>query len=221
MIPTKICGLTRVEDAVLAVELGAAAIGFVFFEKSPRRVEANTAAQIGARLPEHVARVGVFVNPTLMRLREIAAEANLTHVQLHGEESLDLCAQAPLPVIKAIRKVNEFAQYRAATLTAFLIDSRTREHAGGTGLLSDWSLCEHVREHAPVMLAGGLSAENVAAAIAATQPDALDLSSGVECAPGVKDHEKLRQFFTALAQIKLEHTLRKVFSHGNTRKDTE
>jgi phosphoribosylanthranilate isomerase len=211
MIPVKICGITRVEDAVLAVELGAAAIGFVFYEKSPRCIEARMAQKIGSHVPEHVARVGVFVNPTLALLREIAASANLTHVQLHGEEALELCAHAPLPVIKAIRNENEFAQYRAVAVSAFLIDSRTREHAGGTGLLSDWSLCEHVREHAPVMLAGGLSAENVTQAVAATQPDALDLSSSVEHAPGVKDHEKLRRFFAALAELKFERTSRKIF----------
>lgn len=210
-IPTKICGITRMEDALLVAGLGAAAVGFVFYEKSPRRVDVCTVERISARMPHHVARVGVFVNPTLAALRETARDAGLTHLQLHGNESLALCAQAPLPVLKAIRSLHEFMQYQKAGLAAYLIDSRTRDQAGGTGLLSDWGLCTHVREHAPVILAGGLSAENVVQAVAATQPDVLDLSSAVESAPGMKDHAKLRRFFAALAEVKLEYTTRRVF----------
>jgi len=201
MIPAKICGITRVEDALLAAELGAAAIGFVFYPKSPRYLAASAAGRISAQLPSRVARVGVFVNSELETITFTAKSAHLTHVQLHGDESSEICKLVPLPLIKTVRNMMEVEKYKNIPLAAFLIDSKTSTQFGGTGQIADWSLCRQVREYAPVILAGGLSAENIAAAIELTSPDAVDLSSRVESSPGVKDHQKLREFFAALQKV--------------------
>jgi len=202
MIPAKICGITRVEDALLAAELGAAAIGFVFYPKSPRYIEASAAGRISAQLPSHLARVGVFVNPDSEFLFFTAKSVQLTHLQLHGEENASLCEQAPLPVIKTVRNVTELEKYVNAPVAAFLIDSKTPNQFGGTGQTADWNFCRQVRDRAPVILAGGLAANNIVAAIELTSPDAIDLSSSVESSPGIKDHQKLREFFTTLIRAK-------------------
>jgi phosphoribosylanthranilate isomerase len=201
MIPAKICGITRLEDALLVAELGAAAIGFVFYPRSPRYVEAVAAGFISEQLPQRLARVGVFVNPDPETMMRTAEMARLTHIQLHGGESRALCGQSPLPVIKTVRNLIEFEKYENFSAAAFLVDSRTADQFGGTGQKADWNFCRQVRERAPVILAGGLAANNVAQAIAATMPDAVDLSSAVEHAPGVKDHWKLREFFAALKAV--------------------
>jgi len=201
MIPAKICGITRVEDALLAAELGASAIGFVFYPKSPRYIDASAAGRISAQLPLHVARVGVFVNSDLEFLLCTAQSAQLTHLQLHGEESAKLCESAPLPVIKTVRNVIELEKYVSAPVTAFLIDTKTPQQFGGTGQIADWNFCRQVRDRAPVILAGGLAANNIAAALELTSPDAIDLSSSVESLPGVKDHQKLRKFFATLKSV--------------------
>jgi phosphoribosylanthranilate isomerase len=201
MMPAKICGITQAEDAMLAAELGASAIGFVFYSKSPRCIHIDTARRIAAQLPEHVARVGVFVNPDLDTMLLTAEIACLSHIQLHGDESPALCRQAPVPVIKTIRNMDDLEKYAQISVAAFLVDSKTPEAWGGTGQLADWDFCRQVRERAPVILAGGLNAGNIAAAIAAARPDAIDLSSAVEQAPGVKDHQKLRDFFSVLQNI--------------------
>jgi phosphoribosylanthranilate isomerase len=186
------------EDALLAAELGAAAIGFVFYPRSPRYIEAVAASRISKQLPQRLARVGVFVNPDPETLLRTAEMARLTHIQLHGDESRTLCRQSPLPVIKTVRNLVEFEKYENFSAAAFLVDSKTAEQFGGTGQKADWNFCRQVRAHAPVILAGGLAANNIAPAIAAAMPDAVDLSSAVEQSPGVKDHRKLREFFAAL-----------------------
>lgn len=201
MIPAKICGITRLADALIAAELGAAAVGFVFYARSPRCIEIAEAARICEKLPPHIARVGVFVNPDQQIMISTTKNAHLTHIQLHGEEGAALCQESPLPVIKAVRNPEEFDAYKDFSMAAFLIDSKTHDQFGGTGQLSDWSFCRQVKTQAPVILAGGLSADNIAQAFAAAQPDAVDLSSSVELAPGIKDHDKLREFFAALRQI--------------------
>jgi phosphoribosylanthranilate isomerase len=206
MIPTKICGITRFEDAQLAAELGAAAIGFVFYPKSPRYVDASAAGRISEKLSKQVARVGVFVNPDLETLISTTKNAHLTHIQLHGEESVNLCQRAPLPVIKTVRNLNEFEKYEKIPLAAFLIDSRTQNQFGGTGQLADWSFCRQAQDRAPAILAGGLSAGNVAEAVEIASPDAVDLSSSIESSPGVKDHQKLREFFEAIKKVTTHHS---------------
>ncbi len=201
MIPAKICGITRLEDALLAAELGAAAIGFIFYSRSARYIEAVAAGRISEQLPQRMARVGVFVNPDPETMIRTAEMAHLTHVQLHGDENRTLCEQSPLPVIKTVRNLVELEKYENFSAAAFLVDSKTAEQFGGTGQKSDWNFCRQVRERAPVILAGGLAATNIAPAIAAAMPDAVDLSSAVEHAPGIKDHQKLRDFFAALKSV--------------------
>jgi phosphoribosylanthranilate isomerase len=198
MIPAKICGITRLEDALLAAELGAAAIGFVFYPRSARYIEAAAAERISEQLPQHLARIGVFVNPDPETMTRTAETAQLTHVQLHGEESRALCGQSPLPVIKAVRDLIEFEKYENFSAAAFLVDSKTAEQFGGTGQKADWNFCRQVRERATVILAGGISAKNLLTAIDTAMPDAVDLSSAVEHTPGIKDHRKLQDFFAIL-----------------------
>ncbi len=197
MIPAKICGITRAEDALLAAELGAAAIGFVFYPRSPRCLDAVAAGRISEQLPPHLARVGVFVDPDPETMKRIAEIAHLTHIQLHGGESLSLCRQSPLPVIKTVRTSAELKEYESLEV-AFLIDSKTPGQVGGTGQRADWNFCRQLRERAPVILAGGISAGNISQAVASAMPDAVDLSSSVEQEPGIKDHHKLQEFFAAL-----------------------
>ncbi|MGH7454011.1 MAG: phosphoribosylanthranilate isomerase, partial [bacterium] len=201
MIPAKICGITRLKDALLTAELGAAAIGFVFYPRSPRYIDAVAAGRISEQLPQRMTRVGVFVNPDPETMIRTAEMTRLTHVQLHGDESLVLCEQSPLPVIKTVRNLVEFEKYENFSAAAFLVDSKTAEQFGGTGQKADWNFCRQVREDAPVILAGGLNANNIAPAIAAAMPDAVDLSSAIECSPGIKDHQKLRDFFAALKSV--------------------
>lgn len=213
MIPVKLCGLTRPEDALLAAELGAAALGFIFHPPSPRFVARDTVAEICRWLPPAVARVGVFVDPYLQTVKACAAAAGLTHVQLHGRESVEFCRQVPLPVIKAIRNRSELEACAGFQPAAFLIDSQSATQHGGTGRRADWSLCDEARAHAPVILAGGISAANLAEALAAARPDAIDLSSAVESSPGCKDHHKLRAFFAAVQHLSAAHQpLSNVFS---------
>lgn len=206
MIPVKICGITRLEDALHAVELGASAIGFVFYPKSARCIVADDASMISAQLPAGVARIGVFVNPDPDSLHVTAEMAGLTHVQLHGDEPPELEEFVSLPVIKALRPPYS---YTTDTLTkfgavAFLIDGGREQEYGGTGQLADWKFAKSIRENFVTILAGGISSQNVAQAVTAAQPDALDLSSSVEERPGIKDHRKLRRFFETVRELEYD-----------------
>jgi len=204
MIPAKICGMTRVEDALLAAELGASAIGFVFYEKSPRYIRPEDAARIGEQLPAGVARVGVFANPHLKDILSTVSIVSLTHVQFCGEESHELCRQSPLPVIKSVSPQSPL-ELDKLSAAAFLVDSRKNGEYGGTGIISDWSFCHALRIMRFTILAGGIGAHNVSDAIAHASPDAVDLCSSVEKSPGVKDHQKLKVFFKMLQSIEYDH----------------
>ncbi|MGH7493394.1 MAG: phosphoribosylanthranilate isomerase [bacterium] len=208
MLPVKICGITRLDDALLAADLGASALGFVFYPKSPRCVDADTVRLIGEHMPPAVARVGVFVNPDPESLLFTARLAQLTHVQLCGEEEPGLCEESPLPVIKVLRSASDYptnvlANFPAA---AFLVDGGRPGAYGGTGERSDWNFCRQLRDLKMTVLAGGVSAENVAAAVAVAQPDALDVSSALESEYGVKDHEKMRAFFAVIRALPEAHS---------------
>jgi phosphoribosylanthranilate isomerase len=194
----KICGITTVEDALLAVRLGTNALGFNFWPDSKRYVSPSTAGAIVARLPPFVTTVGVFVNQPEGEMRAIAAEAGMQVFQLHGDEPPALCSRLPLPVIKAIPvdQVKTLSRLLSYEVSAFLLDTPSRGF-GGSGVPFDWSLAEGVSEVAPVILAGGLTPENVAEAIRAVRPYAVDVASGVESAPGVKDPEKMARFIEA------------------------
>lgn len=197
----KICGITNEADARAAVEAGADALGFMFYEGSPRNVAPQTVAGIVGKLPARVGTVGVFVNAAADEIKRIAAECRLTTLQFHGEEPPDFCAQfAPLKVWKAFR-IRDAASLeplpRYAT-DAWLLDTHSPNARGGTGEQFNWELALAAKRHGrPILLAGGLTVANVAAAVRQAQPWGVDVSSGVESAPGRKDHAKVREFVQA------------------------
>jgi phosphoribosylanthranilate isomerase len=199
----KICGITSEEDARLAAEAGADAVGFVFWPGSPRRVDAKTARRIGDALPPTVVRVGVFVDAAREELARAADEAALDLLQLHGSEPPEALADLPRRTLKAVRVGRDFAAQTAlqyeGRASGLLLDTDCAGLPGGTGETFDWSLVREVRRRAGfVVLAGGLRPENVQAALRAVQPDGVDVSSGVEKAPGRKDASKVRAFVDAV-----------------------
>ena len=205
MTRVKVCGITRPEDAELAVELGAWALGFILWPQSPRAAEPAVAAGIAAALRRRVELVGVFVNATLDQIAHAADELHLSHLQLHGDEGPAFCAEAGrrtgAKVIKAVRVASaaDFQDLERFHTDFHLLDAGARGMRGGTGETWDWALAGRRRRTVPAILSGGLSADNVAAGIAAVEPYAVDVASGVEAAPGVKDHDKLRAFFAAVS----------------------
>jgi phosphoribosylanthranilate isomerase len=197
-VAVKICGITREEDAAAAVALGADAIGFNFWPASPRFCDHAVAAEIVAALPRSVCKVGVFVDESPSRVNAIAARLGLSAVQLHGRESRRDCAACRLPVIKSIPVTGpvDAASLAGYDVAAFLFDSSTAGR-GGSGITFDWGCVAGLALARPVVLAGGLTPANVAVAIAAVSPAAVDVASGVEESPGVKDHEAMAAFIAA------------------------
>ena len=197
----KICGITRVEDAVAAIAAGADALGFIFVESSPRHITPAAAAAIIRSLPPFVAKVGVFVNASAAVIRDTAAFCGLDTLQFHGDESPAFCqAFAPLKTIKAFRPASRAAlpEWQRYATDAWLLDSAVPGQFGGTGQVADWDLARAAaRLERPLILAGGLNPENVTEAIRQVQPYAVDVSSGVEARPGEKDPAKLRAFLAA------------------------
>ena len=196
MIRVKICGNVTLKDTMAAVEAGADAVGFVFHAQSPRGVSPKAVAAIVSHLPPLVTSVGVFVNEKPDTVRQIMSECGLTYAQLHGDESPQYCAELRVPVLKGIRvrsreDVSVLAPYR---VKAILLDAYVEGAAGGTGATFDWDLAVAAKAWGPIILAGGLTPDNVVEAISQVQPYGVDVSSGVEAAPGVKDHAKVRAF---------------------------
>jgi phosphoribosylanthranilate isomerase len=194
----KICGITNLDDARLAVELGADMLGFIFFAKSRRAVTRETAAQICRQLD--VEKVGVFVNESAPVIQATLAACGLTAIQFHGEEPPAFCRQFPVKAIKALRVRDTGSLVAAAEydVDALLLDTYTDSQHGGTGRTFDWQLAVQAKQFGrPIILSGGLTPENVRDAIATVQPYAVDVASGVEQAPGKKDPEKLRRFIEA------------------------
>jgi phosphoribosylanthranilate isomerase len=208
----KICGITSPADARVAVDAGADALGFVFWFMSPRRVDAALAAAIARDLPESVLRVGVFVDAPLDEMTRVADEVGLDLLQLHGDEPPEALPGLPRPVLKAVRVGKGFAPEEAMRYTAhaagLVVDTRLpgeTQMPGGTGVPFDWSLIKGLAARVPfLMLAGGLGPSNVAAAIRAVRPHAVDVSSGVEGLPGRKDPEKVRAFVEAARGVEKE-----------------
>jgi phosphoribosylanthranilate isomerase len=202
LIRIKICGITNLDDALLAAELGADALGFIFYPKSPRKVEPEAARSIIAQLPPFVAAVGVFVDEAAAVVQELAGRVGLDWVQLHGQESPEYCRNLGRKVIKGFRIQDEgslrrLAGYQGAA-QALLLDTYKKGQVGGTGEIFDWHLARKAKKYGPIILAGGLTSENVAMAIATAGPAAVDAASGTEVAPGKKDPAKLRAFFKAV-----------------------
>lgn len=201
VVRSKICGITRIEDALSAAEAGADAIGLVFYAKSPRAVSVQQARTIIAALPPFVTTVGLFVDASRQELEEILAAVPLDLLQFHGDESPAFCEALQRPYIKALRVkpgddlAAQVAAYGQAS--GVLLDTYVAGIPGGTGEAFDWSLVPQGLNK-PIILAGGLVAENVAAAIRQVRPYAVDVSGGVEAGKGIKDAEKIRAFMRAV-----------------------
>ena len=196
----KICGITRAEDALAALEEGATALGFVFWPKSPRFIDPHRARAIVASLPPPVVAVGVFVNQPADEVNRVAERVGLNAVQLHGDETPGFAATVTRPVMKAVSLANGWRDADAwpADVT-LLVDAHDMEHRGGTGRKADWVAAATLAGRRRIVLAGGLTPENVREAIAAVRPFGIDVSSGVESAPGIKDGDKLAALFEAVA----------------------
>jgi phosphoribosylanthranilate isomerase len=199
----KICGVTRLEDAEAAVECGADAVGFVFWPKSPRRVETARAREIVAALPPDVTAVGVFVNQRGDEVNRIANEVELDLVQLHGDEGEEYVRSIERPVIKAVPFVAEVWKGPIAiadwlSKVRILFDVHDPVKRGGTGRTIDWARAGECADKIDFILAGGLTPENVGEAIARARPYGIDVSSGVESSPGIKDHKRLKALFEAV-----------------------
>ena len=196
----KICGITRAEDAGLAAAAGADAIGFVFWPKSPRAVTPAQAAAIwtaGAL----IARVGVFVNESPATVREVVREARLTAVQLHGDEQVDEYQSCGAPLIKAVSLTDAASVSAAAALptnVTIMVDASDHVRRGGTGQLANWAQAAELARMRPIILAGGLNPANVPDAIREVRPWAIDVSSGVEISPGIKNAASLTALFGAI-----------------------
>ena len=202
-VRSKICGITRIEDALVAAEAGADAIGFVFYAKSPRAVDVRQARAIIAELPPFVTTVGLFVNASRCELNEILEVVPLDLLQFHGDETPADCEGYHKPWIKALR-VRPGDDLEAACrlysgARGILLDTYVAGVPGGTGEAFDWSLVP-ARLSKPIILAGGLSADNVGQAIAQVKPYAVDVSGGVEQAKGIKDAAKIEAFMRAVKQ---------------------
>jgi phosphoribosylanthranilate isomerase len=204
-VSVKVCGITRPEDGLLAAEAGADAVGFVFYPMSPRRVEPAQAAAIARELPPLVARVGVFVDATRDEIARVADEVGLDVLQLHGDEPPEALEGLPRRALKAVRVGAGFTPEHALRYGAaagVVVDTRLVGQTampGGTGTPFDWTLVRGLRDQVGfLMLAGGLTPDNVAEAIGEVRPHAVDVSSGVERLPGLKEPARVRAFVEAV-----------------------
>ena len=197
----KICGVTNVADALAAAAAGADMIGLNFYEKSPRYISLATAAEISRALPPFVLRVGVFVNPEESQVVAAIAACGLNLLQFHGDEDSVFCTQFGLMSVKAlrVRDAESLQALEKFNTDALLLDAYSKSGHGGTGEKFNWELAVAAQKFGkPIFLAGGLTPENVAAAVKQVRPFAVDVSSGVESAPGIKDAAKVRAFIAAV-----------------------
>ena len=200
----KICGITRPEDAIAAVNAGADAIGLVFYAPSPRAVDIATAQKVVAAIPAFVTVTALFVNPAVDEVQKVIDSVRIDLIQFHGDEEHDFCSQFNRPYIKAIR-VRQASDVVASCLRfpgalALLLDSYKPGVPGGTGETFDWSLVPKANSK-PIILAGGLEPTNVAQAILQVRPFAVDISGGVEAAKGIKDHGKITAFINEVYRV--------------------
>ncbi|MCG8414945.1 MAG: phosphoribosylanthranilate isomerase [Pseudomonadales bacterium] len=205
---TKICGTTRTEDAVAAAEMGADALGLILFEKSPRAVDVSQCTELFSGLPERVCKVAIVVNPDSSLVHEALDSGVIDMLQFHGEEPEKFCLQFAVPYIKAIRvrdyeqAMQEINKYPSADM--FLLDRFQKNVPGGTGKTFDWSIARRIVDSTDqrVVLAGGLSPDNVAEAINQVEPFGVDVISGVEKSHGVKDLSKVERFIEASKRVR-------------------
>jgi phosphoribosylanthranilate isomerase len=206
-VRVKICGITRSDDACTAARLGADALGFNFFAKSPRYITPEAARQIIRKLPPFVSRVGVFVDETAEQIRETIRISGIDTIQLHGNESPEFCREFGIPVIKAlgVKGDSDLALLDAYEVSGFLLDTWHQSMHGGTGQTFDWRIARRASEkYGNVILAGGLGPTNLDEALGAVNPFAVDLNSGVEIMPGVKNPHKMRDAIRIVRHWKSE-----------------
>lgn len=200
----KICGITNLDDAKLSYELGADAIGFIFYEKSKRYIELEKAKEIIRQIPAFVLKVGVFVNESTDKINNIAKDVKLNLIQLHGNESPEIISDIDLPVIKVFRVSENFdysiiMQYNNCS---FLLDTYNKNEFGGTGQQFNWkNIPSEIKSE--IILAGGISEKNIDLMYEEIKPYAVDISSSIENEPGKKDHKKLRQLFKKINKIRI------------------
>ena len=203
----KICGITRIEDAIAVANSGADAIGFVFYEKSPRHVDVEKAALLQASMPPFVTAVGLFVNASEKEVRDVLASVPLDLLQFHGDETPEYCEQFQRPYLKAIRVKAGVDLLQCATryrkAQGLLLDAHVEGMPGGTGAVFDWDLIPEGLP-LPLILSGGLNVRNVSDAIGKVRPHAVDVSSGVEASKGIKDENKISRFMSVVASVDYE-----------------
>ncbi|HEU4506056.1 MAG TPA: phosphoribosylanthranilate isomerase [Nitrospira sp.] len=206
-VKVKVCGITNAEDAWTAVEAGADALGFIFYKQSPRYVVPAVASRIIAELPPLIVTVGVFVNEGMATVRSIMDTCGLAMAQLHGDENASYCHELSRPSMKALRLKDRgsllaLAEYQGrGGVRGFVLDTFSELAYGGTGQVTDWALAADVAKSARVLLAGGLTPDNVTEAIRTVHPYGVDVNSGVESAPGKKDPAKVRAFLEAVRVV--------------------
>lgn len=200
----KICGITSAADAVSSAEAGADAVGLMFYEDSPRHVTLEQAKIISAALPPHVMRVGVFVNADEAFVHQALTECVLNILQFHGDETPEDCSRYPVMTLKAFRVKGEetLQQLEAYPTAGYLLDAYVKDSLGGTGATFNWGLAVRAQEFGkPILLAGGLTPDNVADAVRRVQPFGVDVSSGVESEPGRKDPARMKAFVEAAKNV--------------------
>jgi phosphoribosylanthranilate isomerase len=196
----KICGTTNLDDALIAVEAGADALGFIFVPNTPRYIHPNQAAKIIENLPPFITTVGLFVNAEQIEIDTIANDCSLDAIQLHGEEPPEFCQTLNRRVVKAFRVKDEssLSGLHDYHVSAYLLDTYVKGTMGGTGKVFDWNLAVKAKQYGRIILAGGLNPDNIASAILRVRPYGVDVSSGVEVRPDRKDPAKVKAFIGAV-----------------------
>jgi phosphoribosylanthranilate isomerase len=196
VVKVKICGITNLDDALQAVDAGADALGFVFYDLSPRCITFETAERIIRKLPPYIVTSGVFVNNPASFISSAVERCGINVVQLHGDETPGFCASIRHTVVKAfrIRDISSIETIRNYSVAGYLLDAYVPGTYGGTGLTFNWETARMAKQYGPVILAGGLKPDNVHLAVETVAPYALDVSSGVEASAGKKDHAKVSEF---------------------------
>ena len=203
MIPVKICGITTYEDAEIAVNYGASAIGMIFYQDSPRNIYPDKVEAWISSIPEKVKKVGVFVNEKKKNIKTIVEKLNLDYIQLHGDESPKYCDKMIKPVIKVFRVGTDFDQdiLDNFQVHAFLFDTYQEVKYGGTGKSFNWDLISDLITDTPIILSGGLNPQNINKMLETVQPSAIDVNSGVESKVGIKDSVKVEKLFNTLGNL--------------------
>jgi phosphoribosylanthranilate isomerase len=206
-VRVKICGLTNIDDAFAAIEAGADALGFVFYQDSPRSISPQKASEIIRKLPPLITNVGVFVNEKPEQIEKIIALTHIDVVQLHGSEPPEACSFSR-PVVKAIRVKSldslDLLIHYQDSVSAFLLDTFSPDVLGGTGQIFNWDIAVYAKQFGPIIIAGGLTPANIFEAVKHVRPYGVDVSSGVESEKGKKDHQKVRLFIERAKEASLQ-----------------